>query len=135
VSWHSAHVETFLHPHEPWKHAENYVWNYALDLPAIAKVQDGSGADMRYYLPDGTRLYSIQAVDNTRHFFHFDEMESTTFLSDDSGSITDSHRITPYRETVTPGPVNATASGGERSRDARPRSPPSPSCGSSAIPP
>jgi hypothetical protein len=87
------------------------VLNYALNLPSIAIVRDGSDADLRYYvhLPDGTLLYSIEAADNTRHFFHFDEVGSTAFLTGDSGSATDSYGITPYGETVTPGPNNATA--------------------------
>ncbi len=90
---------------------QNYVLNYALGLPSISTVQDGSNKDQRYYvhLPDGTILYSVEAADNSRRFFHFDEVGSTTFLTNDSGAITDSYGITPYGESVTPGASNATS--------------------------
>jgi RHS repeat-associated protein len=90
---------------------QNYVLNYALGLPSIATVQDGSNNDLRYYihLPNGTLLYSIEATGNSRRFFHFDEVGSTTFLTNDSGTVTDSYGITPYGESVTPGANNATA--------------------------
>src|SRR5260370_28329805 len=42
----------------------------------------------------------MEAADNTRHFYHFDETGSTSFLTDDSGAVTDSYAITPYGETV-----------------------------------
>jgi len=89
---------------------QNFILNYALALPSIATVQDGSGNDQRYYVqaPDGALLYSIEAADNTRHFFHYDETGSTTFLTDDTGAITDSYGITPYGESVTLGPGNST---------------------------
>jgi RHS repeat-associated protein len=80
----------------------NYVLNYALGRPSVAVVQTG-GADLRYYvyLPEGTLLYSIEAADGSHHFYSFDESGNTTFLTDDSGSITDSYGITPYGESVT----------------------------------
>ena len=80
----------------------NHLLNYALGRPSVAVVQTG-GADLRYYiyLPEGTLLYSIEAADGSRHFYSFDESGNTTFLTDDSGSITDSYGITPYGESVT----------------------------------
>jgi len=80
----------------------NYVVNYAIKLPSITTVRDSSG-DRRYYvyLPNGVLLHAVEAADNTRHFYHFDEMGSTVFLTGDSGAITDSYGITPYGETVT----------------------------------
>lgn len=89
--------------------SQNYVLNYALGLPSVATVQSG-GADVRYYvyLPDGSLLYSLEAADNSRHFYHFDEVGSTAFLTDDTGAVTDTYGITPYGETVTPGPNNST---------------------------
>ena len=82
--------------------ARNYVWNYATELPTVATVQSG-GADLRYYVytPDGSLLYSIEAADNTRHFYHFDQSGSTLFLTDDGGNITDTYAITPYGESVS----------------------------------
>ncbi len=50
------------------------------------------------YFPNGTLLYSIEAADNTRRFYHFDEMGNTTFLTDDRGGVPDSYAITPYCE-------------------------------------
>lgn len=79
-----------------------HVWNYALPLPSIA-VFRLQGADQRYYvhLPNGVLLYSIEAADNARRFFHFDEMGNTVFLTDDQGKITDTYGITPFGEVVT----------------------------------
>jgi RHS repeat-associated protein len=79
----------------------NYVWNYATALPTVATVQSG-GADLRYYVytPDGTLLYSIEAADGTRHYYHFDQSGSTLFLTDDNGNITDTYAITPFGESV-----------------------------------
>jgi RHS repeat-associated protein len=81
---------------------ENYVMNYALGLPSISVVRGTSG-DLRYYvhLPDGRLLYSIEAADNSRRFFHFDEIGSTVFLSDDSGAVVQSYGVTPYGEAVS----------------------------------
>src|SRR5260370_30691862 len=47
---------------------QNYVLNYALGLPSIATVQDGSNNDLRYYvpLPNGPLLYSIPAARKPR---------------------------------------------------------------------
>ena len=80
---------------------QNYVFNYALGLPALSIVQQ-AGTDLRYYvyLPDGRLLYSIEAGDNSHKFFHFDETGNTAFLTDDSGRVTDSYAITPYGEMV-----------------------------------
>jgi RHS repeat-associated protein len=79
----------------------NHIWNYATPLPTVATVQSG-GADLRYYVytPDGTLLYSIEASDGSRHFYHFDQSGSTLFLTDDGGNITDTYAITPFGESV-----------------------------------
>jgi RHS repeat-associated protein len=79
----------------------NYVWNYATSLPTVATVQSG-GADLRYYVytPDGTLLYSIEAADSTRHYYHFDQSGSTLFLTDDNANVTDTYAITPFGESV-----------------------------------
>jgi RHS repeat-associated protein len=76
---------------------QQYVWNYAFGLTSISVVRQG-GSDLRYYihLPGGRLLHSIEAADNARRFYHFDEMGTTLFLSNDSGAITDSYGITPY---------------------------------------
>jgi RHS repeat-associated protein len=81
---------------------QHYVWNYAHPLPALDIVRSG-GADLRYYvyLPGGTLMYSIEAADNSRHYYHFDEAGSTTFLTDDGGAVSDAYGITPFGESVT----------------------------------
>jgi RHS repeat-associated protein len=82
-----------------------YIWNYAFALPSISIVQRG-GSDLRYYihLPNGRLLHSIEASDNRRRFFHFDEMGTTVFLTNNGGTITDTYGITPYGQvTATTG--------------------------------
>ncbi|UCE20460.1 MAG: right-handed parallel beta-helix repeat-containing protein [Gemmatimonadota bacterium] len=79
-----------------------YVWNYALGLPSISLVKE-NGHDIMFYihLPGGRLLYSIDASNDTRHYYHFDETGTTLFLTDEAGAITDTYGITPYGETVT----------------------------------
>jgi RHS repeat-associated protein len=95
---------------------QSYVWNYALGLPSIATVQSG-GVDQHYYIysPGGALLWAIdpQIVGsnaapattpppgNIHHWYHFDEMGTTLFLTNDAGQITDSYGVTPYGETAT----------------------------------
>ena len=81
---------------------QNYVWNYAIPLPCISTVQSG-GADQTYYvwLPDGTLLNSISAVDGSRRFYHFDESGSVDLLTDSTGTVTDTYAISIYGDTVT----------------------------------
>ncbi|MCB1672381.1 MAG: RHS repeat protein [Pseudomonadales bacterium] len=74
-----------------------YVWNYALTLPSISIVRQG-GSDLRYYVhaPGGALLYSIEAADDARHFYHFDASGNTLYLTDDSGTVTDAYAYTPF---------------------------------------
>ena len=104
--------------------AENYILNYALPLPSLAAVRSG-GADQRYYiwLPDGKLLQAIDASNNNRHFYHFNESGSTDFLTDDTGAVTDSYATTPYGETVvqngsTPNPFTFHGAFGVMQEDA-----------------
>ena len=89
---------------------QNFIWNYATGLPSLATVQNGSpnsnpnsSIDQRYYVytPDGMLLYAIDASNNARHFYHFDEMGSTVLLTNDAGAVSDSYGISPYGETVS----------------------------------
>ena len=79
--------------------AQSFVFNYLFQFPALSIVRQGV-SDLRYYVyfPSGTLLYSIEAADNSRHFYHFDEMGNTVMLTGDSGAMTDSYAITPYGE-------------------------------------
>ncbi len=77
----------------------SYVWNYALGLPSVSIIK-GEGRTTRYYIhtPGGSLLYSIEADTDARRFYHYDEMGSTLFLTNDGGAITDSYAYTPYGE-------------------------------------
>ncbi len=81
--------------------SSSYAIDYALGLPSVSVVRTG-GSDMRYYvyLPNGTLLHSIEAADGARHFYHFDEMGSTMFLTDDGAAITDTYGFSPYGEAA-----------------------------------
>ncbi|MEO8096801.1 MAG: RHS repeat-associated core domain-containing protein [Acidobacteriota bacterium] len=79
----------------------SFVFNHLLHFPALSIVRQG-GSDLRYYvyLPDGQLLYSVEAAGNARHFYHFDEMGNTTFLTGDNGQVTDTYAITPFGEVA-----------------------------------
>ena len=81
--------------------ARTFVFNHATAFPALSIARQG-GSDLRYYVytPDGKPLYSIEAADKTRKFYHFDEMGNTTFLTDEDGSVTDTYAITPYGDVA-----------------------------------
>jgi len=83
---------------------QDFVFNYVLPLPALSVVRQ-KGADLRYYVytTTGTLLYSIEAADNTRRFYHFDEMGNTLALTSDNGQVTDTYAVTPYGELVSHG--------------------------------
>jgi RHS repeat-associated protein len=74
-----------------------FVWNYAFDLPSVSVLRQG-GLDLRYYVhtPRGELLYSLEAGDGSRGFYHYDEMGNTLFLSNDAGSMTDRYAYSPY---------------------------------------
>lgn len=76
---------------------QQYVWNDALQLPSMSVVREDE-ADRRYYVhtPAGVLLYSIEAADSSRVFYHFDELGNTLFLTDDAGSITDRYAYAPF---------------------------------------
>ncbi|MEE8307942.1 MAG: RHS repeat-associated core domain-containing protein, partial [Gammaproteobacteria bacterium] len=75
----------------------SYVWNYAFGLPSVSVMSEG-GNDLRYYVytPGGSLLYSIEAADNIRRDYHYDEMGNTIFLTDDAGVVIGSYAYTPY---------------------------------------
>ncbi|MCX6602290.1 MAG: SBBP repeat-containing protein [Acidobacteria bacterium] len=79
----------------------SFVVNHAFATRVLA-VERSAEADLRYYvhLPNGYLLYSIDAASNARRFYHFDRLGSTTFLTAEDGTVTDTYDITPYGETV-----------------------------------
>ncbi|MBI4893368.1 MAG: SBBP repeat-containing protein, partial [Acidobacteria bacterium] len=82
--------------------ARSYVVNYGLDLPSIAAAREGDADQVYYvYTPGGRLLYSVSPAGDGRRFYHFDEAGNTTFLTDDTGAVTDSYGITPFGEAVT----------------------------------
>jgi RHS repeat-associated protein len=87
----------------------NYVVDYATGLPSVATIQSG-GSDLQYYVytPAGALLFSIEAASGAYHFYSFDDTGSTTFLTNDTGAITDTYGISPYGDIVTAGPNNST---------------------------
>ncbi|MFP8873706.1 MAG: RHS repeat-associated core domain-containing protein, partial [Myxococcota bacterium] len=87
----------------------SFVWNDALDLPSVAVEREG-GADLRYYVhtPGGALLYSIEAADDSRRFYHFDETGNTVLLTDGAGTVVTSYAYGPYGQitAATPGTDN-----------------------------
>jgi YD repeat-containing protein len=82
----------------------NYVRSYATSLPSLAAIRDANGDNRCYvYLPNGKLLYSIETIDNSRHFYHFDKTGSTVFLADDTGAITDFRWRHPLWRNGDPG--------------------------------
>ncbi|MDH5784449.1 MAG: DUF6531 domain-containing protein [Chromatiales bacterium] len=75
----------------------NYVLNYALGLTSANIEKDGAN-DLYYYIttPGGALLYRMNAADNTRHDYHFDEMGNTLFMSDSLGAVVNSYAYSPY---------------------------------------
>ena len=87
----------------------SYVWNTALGLNSISIERDGVGNDLRYFIhtPAGMLLYSIDAITDTRQFYHFDEMGNTIAVTDDSGAVIGSYAYTPYgRLTASTGAID-----------------------------
>lgn len=82
-----------------------HVWNYALALPSISVVREGAArgsSDLRYHVhtPDGLLLHTIDAADDTRLYYHFDEVGSTRFITDESGVVTDAYAYSPHGELL-----------------------------------
>jgi len=79
----------------------DFSWNYALALPSISIVREG-GRDVRYYVhtPGGLLLHSVEAGTGERRFFHFDQVGSTLFRTDDSGAIVERFAYGPYGEPI-----------------------------------
>lgn len=77
----------------------DYVWNYALPVPAIS-IESEDGAALRHYVhdPSGRLLYAVDAATNARHFFHFDERGNTVFVTDGDGAVEASWAYGPYGE-------------------------------------
>lgn len=75
-----------------------YVWNAALGLNSVSIERDAAGDDLRYFIhtPAGALLYTIDAVSDARHFYHYDERGNTVRVSDDAGKVVGSYAYSPY---------------------------------------
>ena len=85
--------------------ATHYYHNYGLGLsPIVAEKDEVTGNWKHFYVwtPRGHLLYMIDAEnDNLVRFYHFDNIGNTLFLTDPSGSVTDSYAYTPYGKLLT----------------------------------
>lgn len=79
-----------------------YVWNHAGKFPVISIIRD-NGSDTRYFshTSGGRLLYSIDAVDNSRLYYHFDERGNTVALSNDAGEVVTTYAYGPYGSITT----------------------------------
>jgi len=61
-------------------------------------VEREGGNDQLYYVytPNGSLLYSVEAADNSRRDYHYDEMGNTLFLTDSAGAVIASYAYSPY---------------------------------------
>jgi RHS repeat-associated protein len=87
----------------------NYVINYATGLPTVAIIQNAA-SDLTYYVytPAGLLLFSVDAGSGAHRFYSFDDTGSTTFLTSDTGAITDAYGISPYGDIMTSDASNLT---------------------------
>ena len=86
----------------------SYIWNYAFPMGALSVVREAD-KDLRFfvYAPGGALLYSIEAADSSRTFYHFDERGNTLFLTGDSGEVIATYAYTPFgRLTGSTGEVD-----------------------------
>ncbi|MHC4821177.1 MAG: RHS repeat domain-containing protein, partial [Planctomycetota bacterium] len=74
-----------------------WTWCHAFDQPTPVLEMDG-GTPLRAWvcLPDGTPLYGVDLATGDRWFLHYDESGNTVFLTDDSGTVTDTFGWSPY---------------------------------------
>ncbi|MBI4672561.1 MAG: hypothetical protein HY741_12960 [Chloroflexi bacterium] len=78
-----------------------YYHNYALELdPIVAEKQGTSYKRFYVYTPSGALLYSIDAGNGAVHFYHFDRLGSTLFLTDGAGAVSDAYAYDPYGNLV-----------------------------------
>jgi hypothetical protein len=61
-------------------------------------VEREGASDLRYYIytPGGKLLYSLEAADNSRHDYFFDENGNTLFITDTTGTVIASYAYSPF---------------------------------------
>jgi RHS repeat-associated protein len=80
---------------------QQYVWNFGLGLPSISSIQTATDSTYYVHTPSGQLLYSVDST-GARHFYHYDEMGNTIFLTDDTGAVTDKYAYTEYGALLAP---------------------------------
>jgi RHS repeat-associated protein len=82
-----------------------YVWNHALGLPSINVERTGGpgGTDLRYHIttPSGELLYSLEASDNSRRDYHYDETGNVLFVTNSGGAVIASYAYGPYGQLLS----------------------------------
>jgi len=77
-------------------------YNYALGGRAPVAERKGGGNERLYVqTPNGALAYSVEPDSGQVRFYHFDQVGSTLFLTDGTGSIIDSYGYTPYGRMVS----------------------------------
>lgn len=79
-----------------------YVWNHGGQFPVISIIRD-NGVDTRYFIhtSGGQLLYSVDAADNSRLYYHYDERGNTVALSNDAGDVVTTYAYGPYGSITT----------------------------------
>ena len=65
-------------------------------------MESEGGAPLRYhvYTPEGLLLYSLEAADDGRRVYHYDEMGSTLFVTDGAAQLVQRYAYAPYGEVL-----------------------------------
>lgn len=92
---------------DPFERAQSgvvHVEHYHQALPGsrlAAERNLNSGVFERFYIwtPGGTLLYMADAM-GAAHYYHFDRMGHTLFLTDETGAVAQSYAYTPYGQVV-----------------------------------
>lgn len=76
---------------------ESYTWNYGFPMPVISTIAE-EGTNKAYYIysPFGQLLHRINHADNSRRYYHFDEVGNTVFITDGAGNMRDQFAVSPY---------------------------------------
>jgi YD repeat-containing protein len=83
---------------------EQYAWSYADGGPSLDLVSQ-AGAPVRYFIhtPDGMPLHSIEAGNNARRYYHYDENGNTMYLTDDAATVVTQYAYSPTGEVFALG--------------------------------
>ncbi|MCB0189495.1 MAG: RHS repeat-associated core domain-containing protein, partial [Caldilineaceae bacterium] len=75
----------------------NFVHHYALPgSPIMAEVRNGDFVRFYVYTPSGLLLYFIDVPSTEPYFYHFNQVGTTLFLTDDNGNVSDTYGYNVY---------------------------------------